>query len=587
MPYTRESVGVRAWDVLVMGAGIAGLRCALAAARAGLAVAVLSKTHAVRAPSVSTVDGVPAVFDDSAGGADSQWQHWMDALKGADWLADQDAAGVLCSQAPREVVALEHMGAPFARTPEGTLAQSLLPGHSGAARTCTAGARSGQALLHTLWQQCLAVGVEFLGEWMALDVVFSHEGAAAGLVALEIETGNVHVLRAAAVVLAAGGGGRVFGDAAAAAYEATGDALGMAACAGMALQDMEFWTFTPTAIVGRGVLLPEACLGEGGVLRNAGGDAFMAHYAPAFKELAPADVAARAAAHELAAGRGGVALHLAHLGAVIAQHLPAVREVARLCASVDVMRDPVPVQPAACGALGGIPANLYGQACVPVAGESAALAPVPGLYAVGGCACSGALGAGALGGHALLDALVFGSAAGAHIAANVHSGALPLLPADAPDMALERLERLEAPGGNDAETAPQLMDAIAAVMQECAGVLRTAACMEQGAHRLRAVRERVQALRLPDASRPFNLARVQALEVHNLIEVAQAALDAAAARTESRGVHTVLGEGGVPLPRDDAHWQRHSLWRRGDALAYVPVRPPQSGHAVPAHERHY
>lgn len=573
MGYSRQEVKQRAFDALIVGAGAAGLRAALELARAGRSVAVLCKEHALRAPTVGAWDGISAAL-----GEGDDWRaHLADTLHAGDALCEQDAAEFMCAQAPRVVRELERWGTPFERGADGAPAQEVGSGHGAVGgdtvpRVCAAGERTGHAVLHTLWQQCLAAGCEFLHEWLALELLFTDAGEAAGVTALELASGVPYVLRAHAVLLAGGGGARAFAGSGA-AFGSTGDVLGMVARAGIPLQDMEFWQFSPLALAGSGVLLGERCLAAGGVLLGGDGAPFMSRYAPQRGELACADVVARAAALEIAAGGGCgprkdcVLLDLAPLGAnVLRQRLPRACEAALHFAGVDAVREPVPVVPGVAFQIGGIPVNLYAQMCLPDG------AVARGLYAAGECASTGAHGAACLGGNALLEALVFGGAAGAHMAASVPPGAaLPPLPADALEPTLEHLNLLEAGGAG--EDAHQLQEEIRRVVGACAGVLRQRASLAEGVQQLAALRSRARALRLRDASRIFNMERVLALETDSLLDVAQATLASAAARAESRGAHTLLGESGALLQRDDMGGRRHTLWWREDGqTGSAPVR---------------
>jgi succinate dehydrogenase / fumarate reductase flavoprotein subunit len=436
-------------------------------------------------------------------------------------------------------------------------------------------------MLHTLYQQNVAARTTFFVEWMALDLIRDAEGAVVGVTAIEMETGDLYVLHAKTVLLATGGAGRIFA-ASTNAFINTGDGLGMAARAGIPLQDMEFWQFHPTGVAGAGVLLTEGCRGEGAILRNANGERFMERYAPTLKDLAPRDFVSRSMDQEIKEGRGCgpnkdyILLDMTHLGAdTIHKRLPSVYEIGINFANVDITKELIPVVPTIHYQMGGIPTNLHGQVSVPLGSDPNA--PVHGLYAVGECSCVSVHGANRLGTNSLLDLLVFGKAAGEHIIAHHSGGAHKPLPANAAEPSLERLDRLHR--ASDGEYAQSIANDIRAAMQSHAGVFRTQAGMDEGVTRIAALRERVKGLGLKDHSRVFNMARQEALEVENLIEVAQATMVSAAARKECRGAHTVLDyehsadDPVAPLGRNDAQWMVHTLWSSStNSLAYKPVR---------------
>ena len=438
----------------------------------------------------------------------------------------------------------------------------------------------------------MASKTTFFVEWMALDLIRDAEGDVVGVTAIEMETGDLYVLHAKTVMLATGGAGRIFA-ASTNAFINTGDGLGMAARAGIPLQDMEFWQFHPTGVAGAGVLLTEGCRGEGAILLNSEGERFMERYAPTLKDLAPRDFVSRSMDQEIKEGRGCgpnkdyVVLKLDHLGAeTIHKRLPSVYEIGINFANVDITKEPIPVVPTIHYQMGGVPTNINGQVCVPTGGDNFNT-PVNGLYAVGECSCVSVHGANRLGTNSLLDLLVFGKAAGNHIIANHGSGAHKPLPADAADRSLERLAKLEA--ASDGEYAQDIANDIRASMQQHAGVFRTQAGMDEGVTKIAALRERVGGLGLKDHSKVFNMARQEALEVENLIEVAQATMVSAAARKECRGAHTVsdyehpADHPTAPLGRDDANWMKHTLWHsQGNSLSYKPVRmQPLTVESVP------
>jgi succinate dehydrogenase / fumarate reductase flavoprotein subunit len=462
-------------------------------------------------------------------------------------------------------------------------------------RACAAADRTGHAMLHTLYQQNVKARTNFFVEWMALDLVRDAEGDVVGVTALEMETGEVQILEAKTVLLATGGAGRIFA-ASTNAYINTGDGLGMAARAGLPLEDMEFWQFHPTGVAGAGVLLTEGCRGEGAILRNSNGERFMERYAPQYKDLAPRDFVSRCMDQEIKEGRGCgpnkdyINLDMTHLGAeTIMKRLPSVFEIGHNFANVDITREPIPVVPTIHYQMGGIPTNIHGQVVAPKDGDPNAV--VGGLYAVGECSCVSVHGANRLGTNSLLDLLVFGRAAGNHIAAsNLKARAHKPLPADAADASLARLARLEASTGG--EYAQDVAGDIRQSMQRHAGVFRTQATMDEGVQQIAALAERVKAIHLADKSQVFNTARVEALEVENLIEVARATMASAAARRESRGAHTVDDYADTPAHangRNDADWLKHSLWySAGDRLEYKPVQlKPLSVDSIPPKVRSF
>ncbi len=551
------------------------MRCSLQLAHAGLRVAVLSKVFPTRSHTVAAQGGIGASLGNMT--EDNWLWHMFDTVKGSDYLGDQDAIEFMCREAPNAVYELEHMGMPFDRNPDGTIYQRPFGGHSAnfgekpVPRACAAADRTGHALLHTLYQRNLEARTQFFVEYMALDLVLDSEGECIGVVALEMETGEMVLLQSRVTVLATGGAGRIFA-ASTNAYINTGDGLGMVARAGLPLQDMEFWQFHPTGVAGAGVLITEGVRGEGGILLNSRGERFMERYAPTLKDLAPRDFVSRSMDQEIKEGRGcgpeqdHVMLKLDHLGAeTIMKRLPSIREIAMKFANVDPIREPIPVVPTIHYQMGGIPSNFHGQVVAPRAGAPESV--VGGLYAIGECSCVSVHGANRLGTNSLLDLIVFGRAAGNHIAAALSQGSAqkPMAP-DAGDATRERLAALDARtrGERTQEVAAELRRA----MQAHCGVFRTGALLAEGVRKVAALAERAANVAIQDKSRIFNTARVEAIELSNLVEAARATIESALARTESRGAHA---RDDFP-ERDDARWIRHSLWFSGGrGLEYKPV----------------
>ena len=585
MSTTSEMIK-RRFDVVIVGAGGSGMRASLQLARAGLKVAVLSKVFPTRSHTVAAQGGVSASLGNMS---EDNWEyHFYDTVKGSDWLGDQDAIEYMTREAPKVVYELEHMGMPFDRNPDGTIYQRPFGGHTAnygekpVQRACAAADRTGHAMLHTLYQANVEAGTTFFVEWMALDLIRDDDGAVVGVTALEMETGETYILQAKTTMLATGGAGRIF-QASTNAFINTGDGLGMAARAGIPLEDMEFWQFHPTGVAGAGVLLTEGCRGEGAILLNSEGERFMERYAPTLKDLAPRDFVSRCMGQEILEGRGCgpnkdyILLKLDHLGAeTIHKRLPSVYEIGVNFANVDITREPIPVVPTIHYQMGGIPTNIHGQVVEQKNGVDDQ--PVPGLYAVGECSCVSVHGANRLGTNSLIDLLVFGKAAGDHVVAHVDPKAgFPELPANAGEQSLARLARLD--NCKDGEYAQDVANDMRQIMQAHAGVFRSQEVMDEGVKQIAALRSRVANIGLKDNSKVFNTARIEALEVENLMEVAQATMESAAARKECRGAHLVrdyehdASHPTAPLGRDDANWMKHTLWYSADnRLDYKAVR---------------
>jgi succinate dehydrogenase / fumarate reductase flavoprotein subunit len=585
-------LATRRFDALIVGAGGAGMRASLQLAQAGLSVAVLSKVFPTRSHTVAAQGGIGASLGNMS--EDSWLWHMYDTIKGSDWLGDQDAIEYMCKMAPQVVFELEHFGMPFDRNPDGTIYQRPFGGHSmnfgekSVRRACASADRTGHSMLHTLYQQNVRVDTQFFVEWMALDLIRDADGDVLGVTALEMETGEVMALEAKVTVLATGGAGRIFA-ASTNAFINTGDGLGMAARAGVPLEDMEFWQFHPTGVAGAGVLITEGVRGEGGILLNDKGERFMERYAPNLKDLASRDVVSRSMDQEIKEGRGCgphkdyVLLKMDHLGPeVILKRLPAIREIAIKFANVDPIKEPIPVVPTIHYMMGGIPTNIHGQVVVPKDGDSNRV--VEGLYAVGECACVSVHGANRLGTNSLLDLLVFGRAAGNHIvSSNVRARTHKGLKADAGEPSLARLARLDA--ASSGESVAEVGNELRRTMQSHCGVFRNQQLLAEGVQKVMEIAERAARTAIADRSRTFNTARVEALELDNLIEVAKATIVSAEARRESRGAQA---RSDYP-DRDDANWLKHTLWHRdGNRLDYKAVNmKPLSVEAFPPKARTY
>jgi len=571
------------FDAVIVGAGGAGLRAALQLAEAGLRTAVLTKVFPTRSHTVAAQGGVAASLGNST--PDHWHWHMYDTVKGSDWLGDQDAIEFMCRKANEVVIELEHYGMPFDRTDEGKIYQRPFGGHSmnyGEApvmRSCAAADRTGHAMLHALYQRNVRARTQFFVEWMALDLIRDQDGDVLGVTAMEMETGKVAIFHAKATIFATGGAGRIYYSSTN-AFINTGDGLGMAARAGIPLEDMEFWQFHPTGVAGAGVLITEGVRGEGGILRNCNGERFMERYAPNLKDLASRDVVSRAMVTEINEGRGCgpnkdyVLLDITHLPPeTIMKRLPGIREIAIQFAGVDPINEPIPVVPTVHYQMGGIPTNYKGQVVVPKGDDPEV--PVVGFYAAGECACASVHGANRLGTNSLLDLLVFGKASGETVIKDIQSGNLRLkpLPKDAADLSLARINRLNTATSGE-PVADVLLD-MQRTMQKHAGVFRFANLLKEGVERILQVEERVKHTFINDKSMVWNTARIEALELENMIEVAKATMVSAEARKESRGAHVrddCPDTPEFPNGRNDKEWLKHTLWyREGNRLTYKPV----------------
>ncbi|MBK1694903.1 succinate dehydrogenase flavoprotein subunit [Chromatium weissei] len=585
------TVPTRHFDALIIGAGGAGLNAALQLANAELRVAVVSKVFPTRSHTVAAQGGVNAALANVM--PDSWHWHMFDTVKGSDYLGDQDAIEFMCREAIPTVYELEHAGVPFSRLADGKIYQRAFGGQSQnfggdqAARTCAAADRTGHAILHTLYQQNIRARTHFFTEFFALDLVRDAEGVICGALALEIESGKPLLIEAKAILLATGGWGQVFRTTSN-AHINTGDGAAMALRAGIPLMDMEFFQFHPTGIAGKGMLISEGTRGEGGYLINKDGERFMERYAPRAKDLASRDVVARAIITEVKAGRGcgvhgdHVLLKLDHLDeALIAKRLPGIRESSKIFAGVDPAVAPIPVFPTAHYAMGGIPTDRFGRVVVPAGhGEEV----VVGLYAAGECACASVHGANRLGGNSLLDILVFGRLAGKDIIDFVKENPYQRPTAAASlEAVLARLTRWNQTGKGLAVAT--LRAEFRKCMEDHAGVFRTEEVMAEGYQKLCALREQLAEVRLTDHSKVFNTARIEALELVNMIEVGIAIAVSALKRRESRGAHS---RPDYPA-RDDQNWLKHSLYYQdGDRMEYKPVRTkPLTVDSFPPQERVY
>ncbi|RDB44116.1 succinate dehydrogenase flavoprotein subunit [Halomonas sp. DQ26W] len=553
------------FDAIIIGGGGAGMRAALELAKSGKKTAVLSKVFPTRSHTVSAQGGITCAIASADPNDDWRW-HMYDTVKGGDYITDQDAAEYMCSEGPKAVFELEHMGLPFSRFENGRIYQRPFGGQSKnfgeggqAARTCAAADRTGHALLHTLYQNNLKNNTTFLNEWFAVDLVKNADGDVVGCIAMCIETGEVVHVKSKATVLATGGAGRIYASTTNALIN-TGDGIGMALRAGFPMQDMEMWQFHPTGIYGAGVLVTEGCRGEGGYLVNKDGERFMERYAPNAKDLAGRDVVARSMVMEILEGRGcgengdHVYLKLDHLGEeVLNKRLPGISELSKIFAHADPTKAPIPVVPTCHYMMGGIPTNVHGQAIMQDADGNDQI--VGGLFACGEAACVSVHGANRLGGNSLLDLVVFGRAAGMFIESALNEG-IEYLDASESDIesAMKRINRWNESSGG--ESVADLKVELQSIMQNAFGVFRQEDNMQEGVKKLAELRGRIAEAHLVDKSGAFNTARIEALELDNLMEVAEATAIAALERKESRGAHSRYD---YP-DRDDVNWLKHSMY---------------------------
>jgi succinate dehydrogenase / fumarate reductase flavoprotein subunit len=564
------------FDVIVVGAGGAGLRATMSLAEAGLSTACITKVFPTRSHTVAAQGGISAALGNM--GEDDWRFHFYDTIKGSDWLGDQDAIEFMCKEAPAAVIELEHFGLPFSRTEDGRIYQRPFGGMTTnygkgiAQRTCAAADRTGHAMLHTLYQQCLRHEAKFFIEFFAIDLIME-SGECRGVLALDMATGTMHRFLAQATILATGGYGRTYFSCTS-AHTCTGDGGGMALRAGLPLQDMEFVQFHPTGIYGAGCLITEGVRGEGGILRNSAGERFMERYAPNAKDLASRDVVSRAMTIEIREGRGVGAerdhlfLHLEHLGAdVILKRLPGIAETAMIFAGVDVTRAPIPVLPTAHYNMGGIPCNIHGEVLTVRNGDPESV--VPGLMAIGEAACVSVHGANRLGSNSLLDLVVFGRAAAARCATILKPGVTRGMPAaQATDPVLARFDRIRHAGGS--RPTAVIREEMQRGMQLDAAVFRSGSSLADGCSRLAQTFESFSELRISDRSLVFNTDLIEALELDNLLRQAVATIHSAGNRTESRGAHA---REDFPK-RDDANWLKHSLaWVTDDGAVRFDYRP--------------